>query len=588
MSTLTINFAAVKNKTGNSLTLTIEIEGAAAPVTYSATTQNIFVKSFGELELKYDMDERFLVPSNLSLELYDQDGLLKTILFESAVAYELPKATLVIDGATEFSGFGVEESIDYDEKTKTLSIDFKPRTDILNQKMLYVPNDNGVIPSNPLEAIDATQYAMETNSFDGYIYYQFTQENAANDNLPLVTKVIQDCYKLVDSSISVDFGQLWEFGNGIFLDGAFSELKMRATSLLLMGLKGDQTVGDALRTLADIFCCFTGMVHEGKAFFKQLFKYNSSDTQTLGSVIEHRKLFESGLISYVKVVDTGWADEMIVAEAPNAAAFSEQLDDFIEIRVPLGNLNSNGINLEIERTGTDYAIDRVRDTDYNTSWYSHENFIANYHYNWRGNLKNLKREFFKVAGIDYDITKDFTYDGDYYEPISLVRNLDEGFSEIVALKVAALSSPTTNTTTPVDNPLFKTVGKITMNDVNDVIRKSSGVKKIFKYEGSELSNISVTLFNLLRNQRIEKIEVIVSAALNSEVEFKISGAVDYINYGQYSLTKIGSKITQIQEFSIATSRQPINLYTQGSHTSGTVYFIIYIQEIVVDEIYGVI
>jgi len=206
----------------------------------------------------------------------------------------------------------------------------------------------------------------------------------------------------------------------------------------------NQTVlncGDILKKLAIDWFCFTGMIHEEKAFFYKLFYYDSGNTQTLGTVLKHEIKYEYSLIEYVKI-NCG-----INKDTHNVSGNYTALENKRLIRNTLPSFWKNyetsvGISGEssIKDDNSDAiweAHDDEVDND-NNAYYSNGHLLAELWYNNRSNIDKCKVEFFEIVGINYDFLKNFTYGGNKYQIMRLRKNWSKNETEIDAINLGGM------------------------------------------------------------------------------------------------------------------------------------------------------
>lgn len=254
---------------------------------------NLRVLSYGKRQYSYDLEDPLLVPSSNDMVIGDPDKILEDFLFGIGT---IPLATdkkavlhKYINGTLIFVGSFIEDSIKYDEGSAQLSFTAMPQTDILMKQMILDDENN---PTNWV----TTNYTAST--------YE------------KITDLIQDFYQLlnpslvvtpINSPINIYTQQDWIYrgnkgslGGITFYNLEFSELWLSTDMVFFNAGFAQKSVGEALKKLAIDFGCFTGVVSYTKAFFKQLFSYDTGNLQTV--VVQNRvKGYRYGLIDYVKV-----------------------------------------------------------------------------------------------------------------------------------------------------------------------------------------------------------------------------------------------------------------------------------------------
>lgn len=285
--TSVITFPVQKINETDTIQLVMEfvISNIANGVDYNAKDIGLRVLNYGKLDLSYELEDAFLTPSKYTLVIGDARGHLNNFFFGSGDYTNYNKQALVtlkVNGVSKFIGRIVEDSIDYDYDRMIVRFNSAPQTDVLNKRMIYDEEDNAL---NPL-GYSPTTYRM-------------------------VRQILEDAYKLVNSSISYSNDSLevihdWNFQglrtvNGCFINTiGFDEIYQLVDPLFFDTSFGLRTIGDMLRKLAVDWCSFTGMISHDKAFFKKLFHYNENNIQTV-KVDGWKKGYRYGLIDYVKV-----------------------------------------------------------------------------------------------------------------------------------------------------------------------------------------------------------------------------------------------------------------------------------------------
>jgi hypothetical protein len=399
-----------------------------------AQSYGISVKSWGKLKWEYNLEDMLLVPGEISMVLNDAFGLLDELFFGPSIHiddltlpnYFNPKAKIEIrlNGITEYIGYVQEDGIDCDTGALTCAIKADPNTQILNIKKLYV--------DDPKPGED-----QNINPF-GY----------ADSNYP-VSRILEDIFKLVNPSISypenIEIYQDWLFygktwNNIISQDITFQQLLVPAYPLFFDPGKGMSTVGDVLRKLAIDWCCFTGMVHSNRAFFKKLYSYGVSGTQTLGRVSNRRHRFMFNLVDYVEITTDASAtfkywlgtDTKLEGRSIRRNAFSgfyNAGESGNESIGPASNVNAQ-IGSEI------FTVYQAKETAlFSGAFKSNGALICEFWYNNRSDVKKNRIDVLDVEGVGYDFLKDFEDDGYKHQPIGLEKNLDTGISVFQALNM---------------------------------------------------------------------------------------------------------------------------------------------------------
>lgn len=292
--TITITSAEqVVNGAGDYLQMimvfSIPVEGTS--VAYTATEKGIFISDWGVLEWGYDFEDALMVAGNWQVKLGDRDGYLGKLFFGKAA--DLPESaadkravfTLKLNGVLHFTGRLQEDAIEYSTARREVGVSVLPNTRALNVERLF-DDDNDPLCT---EFTDNTYYAL--------------------------TDYLDAIFQRVNAGISYVGGQLVIDSNVKYLgdyDGThfcytdilIEELEIYSHRLWFQQQTGVVNVADVLRKLAMDLCCYTGLIHDSKAFFKKLFVYDAGNVQALGRVLNFDKTYRYGLLDYVKVTYT--------------------------------------------------------------------------------------------------------------------------------------------------------------------------------------------------------------------------------------------------------------------------------------------
>lgn len=202
---------------------------------------------------------------------------------------------------------------------------------------------------------------------------------------------------------------------------------------------GPATVGELLKKLAIDFFSFTGMISEDRVFFKKLYRYDSGNTQTLGTVRTFRKEYRYPLIDYVKM------KAIISAERIYEAGTFTNISNKILTRDPVipsffDDPTEAGTNMRFTAGSNNifHAKDTAIDSAYN-GWHANGYLLANLWYNFRGSFYTNRVDHFEVEGVGYDFLKDFQYGGNNYQIIGMTKRWKDNITEIDALFLGASS-----------------------------------------------------------------------------------------------------------------------------------------------------
>ena len=185
--------------------------GSIADIT--AHDAGVYDIAHGALEWHYDLDEPFMVPSSYNLTIKDNDGFFRQRLFtedifEEDVVYQgvlveyqaeqvvheynfangnhQLEVWLYLNGNLEFFGYTGEDTLQYDEGSKTLTATAITNFDLINSQPLFDEDDVAI---NPLD-------------------YNLDQINSV---YKYVSDIILDIYKLVYPAMTLSVKQDWLF-----------------------------------------------------------------------------------------------------------------------------------------------------------------------------------------------------------------------------------------------------------------------------------------------------------------------------------------------------------------------------------------
>lgn len=283
--------------------------------TWNAVDYNLKVERYGNLLIDYDLDDPVMVPSKISQTIADPGNVIEEMLFgTSTLAQATDKRFLIelkVNASTVFIGCILEDSIVFNENTKRLTYTSSPNIDIINKTNLYNRDGEAL---NPFEKTEGGAVAQG------------------------IVGILEDVYGLVDDTISFPtsliIDHLWKFrgirsdydGN-VLEDIELSELEVTTNNFYFDNTFDLKTCGDLLRKLAIDWGAFTGMLSNGKAFFKKLFYYDPANVQTV-NVKSHIKAYKYELLDYVRVVN--YYALSTVYEKPNSDAYTEAEGRYLE------------------------------------------------------------------------------------------------------------------------------------------------------------------------------------------------------------------------------------------------------------------
>lgn len=413
----------------NNLQLILRFNNDDTNETYNPENLGIHILDYGALIWEYDFDEPLLVPGTLRMTLLDKNNHFEGRFFPSpATEVNLDPAAeiqLYVNNVLEFVGRVIVDTVRFDMGTKVLTFEIAPQMDIINKKMIYDIDGNY---TNPFS------YNIST-------YYKFT-------------KYIEDIFKLVDTTISYPSSLIvthsWLFGgyrNG-FPGTRKEDFKLTdlywhpeiyyMTNPSPLGIK---TAGDILRAYAFVMGSYCGMITNKRAFFKELFVYNSANTQTLGEVIDRQIVNEFNTIDYYRcILRTGSTFDGQEHEAGTETS----LEGKYEVKDIFGFFSTDGTeppsltwtNTQAIFSGNTYWIDGVESTIVGGGQrVSLGDLTANFWYNFRSRYSRMVMEHFTVLGTAYSYEKDFTYDSQKYQIIRLEKIYSENITRIKALRI---------------------------------------------------------------------------------------------------------------------------------------------------------
>lgn len=420
----TIFVFPLETKINDTVQLTIEftVVGAADTYFYPAN-EGIRVIDYGNVSWEYDPEDPVMVPGDLSLKIHDENGLLEGYVFPGPANTTIdPRAQvkLEINGTTDFLGFIDESSASYTEDDKTLVFDAYSSIEKISNQMLIDHDDQVVDPFGYGPGFART----------------------------LITDILEDIFQLADSSIAyptnLEIIQNWQYhgydntgGSGANIVFDFTDLKLNTDDLFNDPAQTEKTAGALLASLAKSFFCFAGLIHNQRAFFRQLFTA-SGNNQTLGTVLYHRKSYEYNLVDWVR-----FDSDAFTAGADYAGTYgteTQREDRIIDemVRVYFWIQTTSPFTIQTNTTATDsstlYYIYGAKNPG-DPAYLNNAKMLAQEFGKWRTNIKNQEIHYFEVAGISYDFLKDFTYNGETFQILALEKDIEMGYSKIKAVNL---------------------------------------------------------------------------------------------------------------------------------------------------------
>ena len=217
---------------------------------------------------------------------------------------------------------------------------------------------------------------------------------------------------------------------------AITGIKVGDAKLFFTPDSGLSTVGDVLRDLAKGFFAYTGMIHEGKAFFKKLFYYDTSNLQTLGNILNIQREYRYPVLDYVSFGTT-----LDNTRSYKAGTFTELDGKSLVVSDLLCAFYGDVTGGDSLVSGTIDPVWNVKDPSFSNStgqWFSNLFLLAQLWYDSRGSIQNSRVDKFTVVGVDYDFLKSFNYGGYKYQIIGMRKNWEKSTTEIEALYLGAL------------------------------------------------------------------------------------------------------------------------------------------------------
>lgn len=431
MPFITYTFPEEPTGTGDTLQLVVKFFNTDTDENYDAVDFGIIVDDYGSSKIAYDLDDPLMAPNEWNFRLIDPNETLYFRFFPEPSAETFDPAAyieLYFNGQIDFKGRLSEDSINYDQGDRVYKLKALPQTDIINKQRIYKLDGDFINPMG---------YTSEAE----YSYIRF----------------IEDIYKLVNSDISYSNGKLkiihpfesgavgWNFyGEKDILTGEFSifqfiDLYAAATYYYFRPSSGLQTVGDVLRHIAFHFGCFTGLVHEDRAFFKKLYTFNQNNQQSLGTINNREIFYKFNLFDYIRFNVTPIVGPIIKYEA----GFESNLEGrYINQNMSVFFYTNHAVSgtysvIGAYLSGNRYSMRYLADLDFQFE-FEKDDFgatLAKYWHNYRSQFIFSRVHRFDVSGLDYDFLKDFQDNGNKFQPIALEKKYDEGRTIIDAVRL---------------------------------------------------------------------------------------------------------------------------------------------------------
>ncbi len=390
---------------------------------YLSNEKGLSITKYGAIDIDFDLEDLFLLPSELQMSFSDPEQYLYGRLINHPSQENIYIDIYVeinINGETKFKGYSKDDGINYNDDRKEISISFAPQLDIINRKMVYNENNE---PTDPLKHGSAGHTS--------------------------VIGVIQDIYQIINPEISypnsLKVNHEWEFrGHNVSearvtVDGfKLTDIAINTKELFWDNSKGVRTLGDVLRKIAIDWGAFTGMIHQGKAIFHKLYFFDGNNTQEL-KVLSHKISFPYQMIRYVKTTDD--------INTYTSGTFTEMEGDYLErnllsfcraenTEAPFGDAGTNLFVLENGQIS--HYIYKVKDKSISNDWKDYGKLVADYWLYYRSNRAFARVDEFLVSGINYDFLKNFVYDNKKFQIIGMKINLDKLHTTIRAIHLGGI------------------------------------------------------------------------------------------------------------------------------------------------------
>ncbi|MEW6507176.1 MAG: hypothetical protein AB1432_05465 [Bacteroidota bacterium] len=362
-TTITFPVQQVNNEETIQLILNIFHEEVIGMRAWNSDDYRIKVANWGDINMDYEIEENLLLPSNVMFEFDDLNHSLGDLLFgQSALALSVDKeieAIIKINGIERIKATAIPGKIRCNPGKGKVKLTVGTRTDILNKKPVYFrggthtfritaaftnfPQEGSIYSNNGSQftvvgviQVEDGGLRIATNrtsglnnplsadwltkvSGNGDVSYQYASWwtgyginhwNYSRNTYRSIVSILENIYSIVDSSISYSGGILdlhsWQMqGNRDSAECYLNNIRLPETYILTDPLFFDdayqiKSFGDMLKKLAIDWGAFTGMLSNGKAFFKQLFNFNAANTQAV-KINKWEQGYELSLIDYVRV-----------------------------------------------------------------------------------------------------------------------------------------------------------------------------------------------------------------------------------------------------------------------------------------------
>lgn len=401
------------------ITLQIRIEDTSLSgmTSIDPDANGLVVKTLGSLKWSFDLDDPFIIPGSMEFEFFDPNEVLAGKIFDHTNEATIdPRAQvfLSLNGVVIYDSVILEDSIIWEEAIYSLQFNTLSNIEEINNQLLW-------------DLDNSTHFNPHGYTFTpGGTYW------------PTLRTMITNIWQTISPTLTVDFYSRWTlqddgaatynlFNTGIrishhyFYNYSYKDV---------LNLVSD---GDVLRHLCYVFNCYTGFISRSKGFFKQLFVYDSGNTQTLGTVLNHRKQFLKTQVDYVRYVSTNGS----VGDYDYVEGTLEQSGVQIKKieRDPMWHGFDPSYEQQMAYYGSGSVIENCQDTGIDSTWRDCLEMAVKQVYYHRNNIFRQRQDYFHVEGIDYEFHKNFQYDSRNYQITELSIDFETNTSEIIAIKV---------------------------------------------------------------------------------------------------------------------------------------------------------
>lgn len=345
---ITITFPEESHGDGNTIQLIMVIykAGSGSNQSVDSDDQDLRVTKWGRREFNYDLEDALLVPGTFGITIGDPNKYLHNMIFEPDDTSDSTSRRFLVklkyNGTVIFEGKNLEDGVEWDEGTLELSFTAAPLIEDLTNLALY-EDDNSDI--NPFGYTAVSYYSLKT--------------------------ILEDLFGVIDSQITYASGNLTIssgmrfFGKRDSDNAVLPEITLDKIYVLIdplffantIGKQGIQQATELLKKLAQDFGCYTGVLSNTRAFFKQLWYYDSDNLQTLGTILAHKKSRPFQQKYYIKttthISDPNEPFEYGTFVAPSSRKLER---DLLSAFYSASGEAPSGTNMKAVITSTDYHI----------------------------------------------------------------------------------------------------------------------------------------------------------------------------------------------------------------------------------------